>query len=211
MIRDGDSCGDRIGTMVWAVSRTAAMEARSNSHEGREGQTLASLGYRAFLSAPLARPRRPKRRRRLRSGSLDQPDDDQQDDRADKGVDDRGDKAATDGDADLRQQPTGDECADDADDDVADQSEAAAFHDHAGQPAGNRADDEPNDEGLYVHDFPLFPVPAGPGWTLLAIMTLNRRRMGVTSARRRPGRLCPSSNHCTTTSSAADWIEYRRG
>ena len=52
------------------------------------------------------------------------------------------------GNAMMRQQPAGDDGADDADDDVADQPEAAALDDHAGKPAGNRADDEPNDDAL---------------------------------------------------------------
>ena len=61
----------------------------------------------------------------------------------------------------LRQQPAGDEGADDADDDIADQPEAAAFHDHAGQPAGDGADNQPNDKALYVHDLtPQIPFPA---------------------------------------------------
>ena len=55
--------------------------------------------------------------------------------------------------AELRQQPAGDDAADDADDDVADQAKAAAFDDHAGQPAGNRADDQPNDN---AHVFPRY-------------------------------------------------------
>ena len=55
------------------------------------------------------------------------------------------DNTAADHDAELRQQPAGDDTSDDTDDDVADQAEAAALDDHAGQPAGNRADDKPND------------------------------------------------------------------
>ena len=40
----------------------------------------------------------------------------------------------------------GDEGADDADHDVADQAEAHAPNDQAGQPAGDRADDQDDDD-----------------------------------------------------------------
>ena len=59
-------------------------------------------------------------------------------------------------DPEPRQQPAGDQGADDADDDVADQPEAAALYDHAGKPAGNCADDQPNND---AHVSPLFPCP----------------------------------------------------
>ena len=48
----------------------------------------------------------------LLSNALDQSQSDQEDNRADEGVDDRGNKAAADCDAELRQQPTSDEAAD---------------------------------------------------------------------------------------------------
>jgi hypothetical protein len=71
------------------------------------------------------------------SSAADQSQNDQQDDRADEGIDDRSNKVATDYNADLREHPTSDQAADDTDDsrnpglgerrgNVADQSVAAA-------------------------------------------------------------------------------------
>src|SRR5207302_5380916 len=55
-------------------------------------------------------------------------------------------------------QPIADERADDADDEVADDAIAAAPHDLAGEPAGNEADDQYDDQtigGQHDDDFPL--------------------------------------------------------
>src|SRR5215469_6085658 len=59
----------------------------------------------------------------LRRSSSDQPEDEQQDHRADKGADDLTNKSGPDVDAESRQQPTRNESADYSDDDVADQTE----------------------------------------------------------------------------------------
>ena len=58
------------------------------------------------------------------SGSLQNLDQHQKDDGADRGMDDGSDDAAAYGETDPREQPAGDEGADDADDDVADHAEA---------------------------------------------------------------------------------------
>src|SRR5271155_3146669 len=81
-----------------------------------------------------------------------QTQDDQQDHRADEGIDDFTNEPRSDRKPDDRQQITGNQAADDADDDVADQSEAATLHDHTGKPTGNRADDQPNNN---AHSTPL--------------------------------------------------------
>ena len=39
-------------------------------------------------------------------------------------------------------------------DDVADQAEAAAAHEQSGEPAGDRADQQPDDDGIDPHDNP---------------------------------------------------------
>ena len=57
-------------------------------------------------------------------------------------------------DAERRQQISGNDGADNADHDIADEAEAAAFDDHAGKPAGNRADDQPNNDALRFHVSP---------------------------------------------------------
>src|SRR5215471_5940904 len=96
----------------------------------------------------------------MNSGSaLYQPQNDQQDDRADEGVDDRSNEAAADYNANLREQPTSDQAADNTDDNVADQSVAATFDYHTGKPTGDGADDQPNDECLCVHVSPHFCLP----------------------------------------------------
>src|SRR5690348_8474331 len=98
------------------------------------------------------------------SSAADQSQNDQQDDRADEGIDDRSNKVATDFNADLREHPTSDQAADDTDDsrnpglgerrgNVADQSVAAANR-HTGKPTGSAADDQPNHECLSVLHFP---------------------------------------------------------
>jgi len=46
----------------------------------------------------------------------------------------------------LRQQPSGDHRADDADNDIADQPKTATADDLAGDPARDRADDEPGND-----------------------------------------------------------------
>jgi hypothetical protein len=94
------------------------------------------------------------------SSTPDQSQNDQQNNRADEGVDDRGNNAAADYDADLRQQPAGNESADNPNDDVADQPVAPTFYDHAGKPTGDGANDQPNDECLCVHLFPRFSSPS---------------------------------------------------
>jgi hypothetical protein len=94
------------------------------------------------------------------SSTLYQSQSDQQDNRADEGVDDRGDHTATDYYADLRQQPASEQTAENANDDVAYQPVATAFDHHTGKPTSDGTDDQPNDECLYVHLFP--PISARP-------------------------------------------------
>src|SRR5215813_3834607 len=60
----------------------------------------------------------------------------------------------------LREHPDADEGAHDADDDVPEESEAKTAHDLPGQPAGNRADDQHDDNAVYSnHDV----LPTRPG------------------------------------------------
>ena len=72
-------------------------------------------------------------RQRL-NNALDQSQNDQQDNRADEGVYDRGNNTAADYDADLRQQPASDQTAENPNDDVADQPVATAFQSQALSP-----------------------------------------------------------------------------
>src|SRR5580698_5475024 len=94
---------------------------------------------------------------RLRSGALHQLDDEQQNYRTDERVDDGADEIAADQrETDLWQQPACDNRTDDADNNVADQSKPAAFDNHAGEPASDCTDDQPNNN---AHRSPLFCSP----------------------------------------------------
>src|SRR5947209_2971311 len=79
---------------------------------------------------------------------LNEPDDQQQYQRADSGVDDRCNNAGAEMDSQLRKQPTADEGTYYSDDEIADDPEPGALHDLAGQPSGNEADDQYDEETL---------------------------------------------------------------
>jgi hypothetical protein len=72
--------------------------------------------------------------------ATNEPDDQQQYQRADGGVDDRRNNARAKMDAELRKQPTTDERANNSNDEIADDPKSGALHDLAGQPSGNEAD-----------------------------------------------------------------------
>jgi proline iminopeptidase len=76
------------------------------------------------------------------SGALDEPHDEDQQDRADRRDDDGAEQAATRGQPHDAEQPAAEHGADDADHDVADHAETAAFHDHARQPSRDETDDD---------------------------------------------------------------------
>jgi hypothetical protein len=134
------------------------------------------------------------------SGAFYQPYYEQQDYRADEGIDDRADDAAAKVEADGRQQISSDNGSHDADDNVADQSKSAALNHHAGEPTGNRTDDQPN---YYTHDTPLTPLPAKcralmrNGACKISIKFIGVR---VSSAVDAPG-WCglPATKYCTAT------------
>jgi hypothetical protein len=68
--------------------------------------------------------------------------------RANEGVDDQGNDPGAKMDANPRQQPIADKRADQANNQVTDQSKAAAFHDSAGEPSGDNADDQDDKKTL---------------------------------------------------------------
>jgi hypothetical protein len=74
------------------------------------------------------------------ASATNEPDDQQQYQRADGGVDDRRNNARAKMDAELRKQPTTDEGAYNSNDEIADDPKPGALHDLAGQPSGNEAD-----------------------------------------------------------------------
>src|SRR5215467_8545254 len=92
--------------------------------------------------------------------AFDESDDDQKNDGTDHGVDDGADETGERHEPQLREQPDADEGAHDADDDVPEESEAKTAHDLPCQPAGNRADDQHDDNAVYSnHD--VLPDTAG--------------------------------------------------
>src|ERR1700736_5425090 len=84
--------------------------------------------------------------------AADEPENQQEQHRADRGVDDRSDNTHANVDAELRQQPVADEGAYDSDDEVAEDPIPGAAHDLAGQPSGNDADQQDDEETFTRHD-----------------------------------------------------------
>src|SRR5262249_20589729 len=82
----------------------------------------------------------------------------QQYQRTDQRIDDQRDDAAAEMDMQSRQQPVADECANQSHQQVADETKAGALHDLAGQPAGNNADDE-YDEQAFIREMHAMPPP----------------------------------------------------
>src|SRR6266403_533448 len=79
----------------------------------------------------------------------EEPHDQQQQNGADRGIDDLADNAGTERDAKFGKEKTGDQCAGDADENIADDSKAGAAHDLAGQPARHQADEQ-NDQNAFI-------------------------------------------------------------
>jgi len=88
-------------------------------------------------------------RQTLDSAPTKQADDKQQNDRTDYRCDDRADPATAKRDVQDAGKPTADKRADDPDNDVDDQPETAALDEHASQPAGDRANDEPCNDAVF--------------------------------------------------------------
>jgi len=70
---------------------------------------------------------------------MNEPDDQQQDQRSDRSVDDRQDNTRAEMKAELGKEPIANERARDSYEEVAYDSEASALHDLSGQPSGNEA------------------------------------------------------------------------
>jgi hypothetical protein len=67
------------------------------------------------------------------------------------GVEDCTDQSGSEMDAELGLQPASDKGAQDSDDNVADESEAGPLHDLAGEPAGNEANKQYNQQAFARH------------------------------------------------------------
>jgi hypothetical protein len=105
----------------------------SNSFDAASGRLPASSPNTTPAPSPSA-------------SAANESDDQQQDQRADGGVDDRRNDARAKMDAELRKQPTADEGAYDSNDDIADDPEPGTLHDLTGQPPGNEADQQYDQE-----------------------------------------------------------------
>src|SRR5688572_30960334 len=112
--------------------------------------------------------------------ALDQPQQENQDDRADQCDDDRAEQAPARRYAHRAEQPAAEQRADDADDDVADDAVAAALHDDPGEPAGYEANDDEPDE---LHG--LLPLQAFGGPTIGPCRPAGKTGQSDTRSRRR--------------------------
>jgi hypothetical protein len=90
-----------------------------------------------------------------------QPDDEEKDNRADGGVNDRADRSAPKMDAQAGQQPVTDGRADDPDDYIPDQAITGSAHDLPGQPPGDQADQHYDNNAFIrqMHDGHLHVAP----------------------------------------------------
>jgi hypothetical protein len=75
-------------------------------------------------------------------------DDQKQNDGSDRGVNDLSDYSAPDHDAQRPEHPGADESANDSDNDVTNQPKTNAFDDDTREPAGDRTDDDEDDQCL---------------------------------------------------------------
>jgi len=84
---------------------------------------------------------------------VNQADEQEKQDRADRGIDDGGNDARTEMDPELRQEPTRNEGADDPHDEVTDKAETGPLDDLAREPAGSDTDNQYDEQifARYVH------------------------------------------------------------
>src|SRR5882724_350566 len=128
----------------------------------------------------------------------EEPHDQQQQNGADRGIDDLADNAGTERDAKLGKEKTGDQCAGDADENIADDSKAGAAHDLPGQPTRHQADEQ-NDQNAfigYLHKTPRFGRGISPRRVRASLSIFARRDdsnlrrfadpIGFAAARRKP-------------------------
>jgi hypothetical protein len=80
-----------------------------------------------------------------------EPQKDQQDHCAERGVDDSGDNTGTKVNPQLRHQPAADEGADNANNNIADETEAAALYDLSRQPTRDQADQKYDEKTFTRH------------------------------------------------------------
>jgi hypothetical protein len=121
---------------------------------------LAQSGLRA--SPPASTPSATAPASAPSASAAHQPDDQEEQCRADGGLEDFRDDARTKTDPELREYPVGNECARNADDEVAEEAEARTLDDLARKPAGDDADKQ-YDEKLSPEKFMLGPHDCAAG------------------------------------------------
>ena len=92
----------------------------------------------------------------LRLCSLDEPQDEQQDHRADEGQNDRADYASAGRNPQHASKESANHRANDADDDIDDQAKSTTFYDLSRQLAGDCSNNEPSDDPVFHPISPLF-------------------------------------------------------
>src|SRR6266851_7135282 len=108
---------------------------------------MAAIFFQRPNSQNVFRPARSAATSEPAAGSK-QPHDQQQDDGADRRIEDLAHEAGADGNAELRKQQTGDQRAEHTDDNIADDAKAGAADDLPGEPACNQADEQNNEKAL---------------------------------------------------------------
>lgn len=125
-----------------AMRRRRAPAIRSRERTaGVRNAALTRLPPPAPSPAPSAAP----------AATADETYDEEQDYRADGGIDDRRNDANAEVDAELRKQPTADERADNSNNQITNQPKTGPSHDLTGQPAGNDAYQQYDQETFARH------------------------------------------------------------
>jgi hypothetical protein len=126
---------------------SAAMNSRQSAlRRAPSRSTLSTETKRLPVPAPSATPSATPG-----AGAANQPDDQQQQQRADRGVDYRRDDADAKMDAELGHEPLADAGAYDSDDEISDNSKPGASNDLARQPSRNEADQQYDKQTLARH------------------------------------------------------------
>jgi hypothetical protein len=147
--------------------------------DGIDVLALKKRGFAAILAAEGADCRVASLNRRdladsPSAPSVDQPENDKEDNGADRGRDDRRNNAGAEVDSQLGQQPASDEGADDTDADVGNDAVAGAANNLSGQPARDQADQQ-NHENRFVRHARFLPFAT----TVVADPDNQRYRMRV--------------------------------
>src|SRR5262245_59957596 len=142
----------RIGSTCWR-SRSGGSRGFSpprNPTSPAAGSSSRACAARSTRSAVRGESEAASRKGKSPSATaVNEPQDDQENNRSDGGHDDGRNDAGAEVDAQLGQEPTPDERADNSDADVRDEAIAGAFDDLSGKPSRDQADQQ-NDENRFI-------------------------------------------------------------